>query len=94
MQLTKNFTRPPVAPVAPNINSAHKQTNVLRVKVKHSIFSGGRNGLQSHVDEEEKARQESGGGESDKLFLENVQISSIISLDLHFYKLETVVVLK
>ena len=58
------------------------------------IISGGRHGLQSHADEEEKARQESGGGESDKLFLENVQISSIISLDLHFYKLEIVVVLK
>ena len=60
----------------------------------HYIISGGRHGLQSHADEEEKARQESGGGESDKLFLENVQISSIISLDLHFYKLETVAVLK
>ena len=59
----------------------------------HYIISGGRHGLQSHVDEEEKDRQESGGGEWDKLFLENVQISSIISLDLHFYKLETVAVL-
>ena len=52
------------------------------------IISGGRHGLQSHADEEEKARQESGGGESDKLFLENVQISSIISLDLHFINLK------
>ena len=35
-----------------------------RGKVKHWIFSCGRNGLQSHADEEEEARQESRGGKS------------------------------
>ena len=50
----------------------------LCVKLKHLIFSGGRNGLQSHVDEEEEARQESGGGKSPSLLYvnENFQISS------------------
>ena len=33
-------------------------------KTKLWISSGGRNGLQSHVDEEEEACQESGGGKS------------------------------
>ena len=48
------------------------------MKLKHLIFSGGRNGLQSHVDEEEEARQESGGGKSPSLLYvnENLQISS------------------
>ena len=40
------------------------------MKLKHWIFSGGRNGLQSHVDEEEEAREESGGGEF-STFLDN-----------------------
>ena len=38
--------------------------HILRGKVKHWISSCGRNGLQSHADEEEEARQESGGGKS------------------------------
>ena len=36
----------------------------------YCIFSGGRHGLQSHVDEEEEAREESGGGEF-STFLDN-----------------------
>ena len=40
------------------------RNHIPHVKVKHWIFSCGRNGLQSHADEEEETRQESGGGKS------------------------------